>query len=104
MLFELCLCGVGGQYSLHPDFLRSQLTRSQIVSWLAFYRMRPFGAKRDDMRSSVQTYWLLSGLLTEPPADHSPKKYQLQFGDTTPMNEAEQILQRITNRMSGVEP
>jgi hypothetical protein len=95
------LCGVGGPYSLHPDFLESQLTRSQILEWQAFYRIRPFGSKRDDIRSGTQTYWLLSGLLTDPPADHSPKKYQLQFGDGPPLNEAETILQRIRNRLAG---
>jgi hypothetical protein len=55
------------------------------------------------MRIANHTYWTLCGLLQDPPADHSPKKYQLQFGDGPPLNEAELILQRITNRMSGIE-
>lgn len=97
----MCLCGVGGKYSLHPDFLESQLTRSQILEWQAFYRIRPFGSKRDDMREACSTYWILSGLLPNPDADHSPKKYQLQFHDGPPLNEAETILQRIRNRLSG---
>ena len=99
----MCLCGVGGPYSLHPDFLESQLTRTQILEWLALYRISPFGRKRDDQRSAAQTYWLLSGLLTEPPSDHSPAKYQLQYNDGPPLNAAEKALRKIRRLMSGLD-
>jgi hypothetical protein len=80
--------------------LKSLLTRDDINGWLAFYRLRPFGTKRDDLRAAVQTYWQVSTQITEFPDDHSPKKYMLKFDDAPPLNEAEQIMQRIRERMS----
>jgi hypothetical protein len=62
--------------------------------------MRPFGTKRDDLRAAVATYWQVSTQITEAPADHEPKKYMLKFDDAAPLNEAEQIMQRIRERMS----
>jgi hypothetical protein len=76
------------------------LTLDQIIEWQAFYRLRPFGTKRDDQRIANLNYWLLSGLLSEFPDDHSPKKYMLKFDDAPPLNEAESIMQRIRERMS----
>jgi hypothetical protein len=80
--------------------LKSVLTRDDINGWLAFYRIRPFGTKRDDLRAAVQTYWQVSSQITEFPDDHSPKKYMLKFDDEPPLNEAESIMQRIRERMS----
>lgn len=95
---ELCLCGVGG--AVHFDELEDRLTRSQIIDWLAFYRIRPFGTKRDDMRAALQTYWQVSASIAEAPEDHSPKKYMLDFGDGPPLTEAQSIIQRIKEKMS----
>jgi hypothetical protein len=94
------LLGVGGESSAHPDFLESVLTLDQIIEWQAFYRIRPFGTKRDDMRAGLQSYWQVSTQITEAPDDHSPKKYTLNFNDAPPLNEAESIMQRIRERMS----
>jgi hypothetical protein len=94
----MCLCGVGG--AAHPDELHERLTLTQILGWLAWYRIRPFGTKRDDLRAAVQTYWQVSTQITEYPDDHSPKKYMLKFDDDPPLNEAESIIQRIRERMS----
>jgi hypothetical protein len=80
--------------------LKSVLTRDDINGWLAFYRIRPFGTKRDDLRAAVQTYWQVSSQITEFPDDHSPKKYMLKFDYAPPLNEAEAIMQRIRERMS----
>jgi hypothetical protein len=100
MLFELCLCGVGGNSSAHPDYLENRLTKTQIIEWAAFYRIRPFGSKRDDLRAAVATYWSVSAAISEAPADHTPQKYMLKFNDAAPLNEAEEIMQRIRERMS----
>jgi hypothetical protein len=62
--------------------------------------MRPFGTKRDDLRAAVATYWSVSASISEAPPDHSPQKYMLKFDDAAPLNDAEQIMQRIRERMS----
>lgn len=100
-MYELCLCGVGGDKSLSPDHLREELTQDQLIGWLAFYKIRPFGTKRDDLRAAMQTYWQVSCSVTEAPEDHSPEKYMLKFDDGPQQTEAQQILQRIKQRMAG---
>lgn len=101
MLFELCLLGVGGKDSLHPEYLESRLTNEQLYEWMAFYRIRPFGTKRDDMRQGLSTFWNVACHVTETPSDHSPAKYTLKFDDEPPASEATTILQRIREKMAG---
>ena len=86
---------------MHPDYLRERLTRSQLIGWMAKYRISPFGAKRDDLRTALQTYWTVSCAVTEAPDDHSPDKYLLKFDDGPRLTEAQQILKRIKERMAG---
>lgn len=101
VLLELCLLGVGGENSLHPDYLEDALTYEQLCDWLAFYRMRPFGTKRDDLRQALSDYWNISCHFTEHPDDHSPQKYMLRFDDEPPKSEATTILERIKATMAG---
>lgn len=89
----MCLCGVGA--ASHPDDLEKKLTRTQVLEWLAFYEMRPFGQRRVDLNFAAQTYWLVSAQLTEIPDDHVPEKYLLKFNDAPEMTEAERIMQEI---------
>jgi len=77
------------------------LTRTQLNGWLAYYRLRPFGSKRDDLRQGVASFWQVSCMVEKPPEDHAPEKYMLKFDDAPPLNEAEVILQRIRERLSG---
>lgn len=100
ILLEMCLLGVGGSDSIHSDYLEERLTHDQLCDWLAFYKIRPFGSKRDDIRQANATYWTVSASVSEAPPDHCRKKYMLDFGDGPPLNEAEKIMQRIRERMS----
>lgn len=101
---ELCLLGVGGPDSIHPDYLNERLTFEQLADWLAFYRIRPFGTKRDDLRQALATFWSVSCQVTEAPEDHSPKKYMLHFDDEPPDSEATSILKKIRATMAGETP
>jgi hypothetical protein len=101
---ELCLLGVGGADSIHPDYLNERLTYAQLADWLAFYRIRPFGTKRDDIRQALDTFWNVSVQLEKHPEDHSPKKYMLHFDDDPPDSEATSILKKIRATMAGETP
>ena len=94
-MFQLCLQGVGGHLSAHPDYLEKVLNRRQIVEWLAEFNLRPFGDERADLRQAVSDYWTISAQLTEIPDDHSPEKYKLKFNDGPPPTEAQGIMQQI---------
>jgi hypothetical protein len=87
----MCIAGVGD--AVHPDEIEARLTRRQILEWVAVYRIRPFGEKRADLRSAVQTFWLMQ-FGEEVPDDHSPEKYMLKFDDTEP-TEAERLMEEI---------
>jgi hypothetical protein len=81
--------------------LEELLTQSQILEWMAYYRIRPFGGRRDDLRAGLVSFWNVACHVTEPPEDHTPEKYTLSFNDGPPLTEAEEILKRIRSRMSG---
>jgi len=51
-LFNLCLAGVGGPYSAHPDLLETVLTADQIAEWEAFNVLEPIGGYKQDFRFS----------------------------------------------------
>ena len=73
------------------------MTLDQWIEWLAFYRLRPFGSKRDDIRAANQTFWTVTGF-HQPPPDNSPRKYMPDFKDDPPLNEAAKRLKFIKER------
>lgn len=91
----MCIAGVGG--AVHPDEIESKLTRRQILEWVAAYRIKPFGEKRADLRSAVQTFWLMQ-FGEEVPEDHAPEKYMLKFDDHE-LTEAERLMKEISESL-----
>jgi len=57
--------------------------------------MAPIGRRQDDIRSAVQTHWILSALLPEPPADHCPEKYLPKWNTEPPETAAQRIMREI---------
>lgn len=80
-LFKLCLQGVGGERSAHPDFLLEVLNRRQLAEWVALANLFPFGDERLAIELSHQTFHLRRGMFEsmtgegpeEQPSDFMPK-------------------------------
>ena len=72
-MFKLCLA-VGGDRCIHPDILGQYLNRRQVLEWMAFFKLFPFGDDRADFRAALQTFWLRSAWLEDAgePGDYMP--------------------------------
>lgn len=89
------MCGVGA--AAHPDELEERLNRRQLLEWIAFARIRPFGEHRADIRSALQTFWLRNAWLEN--LEHTPEDYMPDFGDGPGLTEATMILNEIRECM-----
>jgi len=73
------ICRGSARYG-HPDQLLAELSWPQVVDWLAFYELSPWGEERDDLRSGV-----LAALLLAPYAEDSePPNVTWPYFDTGP--------------------
>ncbi len=90
-LFRLCLA-IGGPDCLHPDYLEQRLTRRQIMEWLAYRRIEPFGDERSDLRHANTTFWIRSAMVNDE--GRQPSDFQLRFSDPD-VTEADEILTDI---------
>lgn len=90
-MFRLCLA-IGGDRCLHPDILEQHLNRRQVLEWMSYARLFPFGDERADYRAANQTFWLRSAWLEEA---GQPVDYMPQFDNQPPKTEAQKIADKI---------
>lgn len=51
------------------DELQQTMSSSEFTRWIAFYQIRPWGARWEDIRSANQTMWLINALREKAPKD-----------------------------------
>lgn len=74
------------------------LNYRQLREWIAWAEIEPFGEKRADLRSALQTFWLRQAWVDE---DRTPADFCLDLGTSAePENEADRIMQEI---FSGIQ-
>ena len=72
------------------------LNHRQILEWMAYAKLFPFGDERADYRSALQTFWTRSAWIDEA---GQPTDYMPQFENAGPRSEAQMIADDILKNL-----
>lgn len=90
-MFRLCLA-IGGDRCIHPDVLQRYLNRRQILEWMAYAKMFPFGDDVEEYGRANQTFWLRAAWQNE---ELEPKDFMAKWNNDPPKTEAQKIADKI---------
>lgn len=69
------------------------LNRRQLLEWMAYYKVQPWGYERTEYGQALQTFHLLRGWVGE--IDQEPKDFMPAYENGVAKSEAEQIVDEI---------
>lgn len=79
--------------------LLPQLTRQQFLEWLAYYRVNPFGAQREDQRAEAQRRRLLASIFGHGLSEVVPEAFYPYFPPVLSPDEQLQWMREVDAKL-----